>query len=345
MLNLLVLQRRSHVSATPFSRSVHARITEALDWLSDQGRLRWQAVDEMTAGPDDLDGCSALILNKHLSPQSLALSEAARRKGLLVIYDLDDWMLGFPDYSGAVIDSGRKELFRRHVDTASHVTVANSRLMTLMAEFRQDIQLVPNGFNLDKYGAVSAAPADAKTVVFSNADQLKLRRFRADFLSVLTGFFARHPEMTLDFYGDPFPEMADLPFLRYQGSLSYEEHKRRLAAGGYAFAIVPMSGREDPEDMAFNGCKNPFKYLEYGGLCIPGIFSRALIFEDVVQPGQSGCLIENTPEAWTEALEYMAGNPAFRRRMAQTARQDVLDHHHIRYTAEALWGILSPGSP
>ena len=45
--------------------------------------------------------------------------------------------------------------------------------------------------------------------------------------------------------------MGDLPFLNNMGSLSYEEHKRRLAAGGFALAIVPLGGVEDQDNSFF----------------------------------------------------------------------------------------------
>lgn len=341
MIPVLVLQRRSHVSSTPFSRSVHARVTEALDWLVRDGRLRWDTADEHAAVPADLDGYRALILNKHYSPESLRLAEAARARGMTVIYDLDDWMLGFPDYSGAGVDEQRKAVFSALVRTATHVTVANQQLVEYMRPFRGDIVFLPNGFDVEKYGPCNPASADANRVVFSNADQLKLRRFKADFLDLLVRFFARHPNLELDFYGDPFDEMGRLPFLRYQGSLGYSEHKRRLAAGGYAFAIVPLSGQEDPEDLPFNSCKNPFKYLEYGGLAIPAVFSRSPIFEGIVRPGETGLLVDNTIEAWEQALERLATDPGYRRQVALDAHRHIAAEHSIRFSAEGIWQILS----
>lgn len=341
MLTVMVLQRGSHVSATPFSRSVHARITEALDWLVARKDLSWQSADERSATPNDLHGCDALILNKHLSPESLALARAARQLGMKVIYDLDDWMLGFPDYSGAGVDESRKAIFLNHLETATHVTVANRRLLDLMTPLCRNPILVPNGFNIDKYAPVSPAPASSKRIVFSNADEVKLRRFKDSFFGVLSRFFERHPEMELDFFGDPFREMNRLPFLKYQGSLGYSEHKYRLATGEYAFAIIPLSGPEDPEDLAFNGCKNPFKYLEYGGLAIPGIFSHSPIFDDVVKPGVTGCLIENTEQAWNDALERMTVDYEFRHKLAVNAHRDVNESHHISIEAEQLLGILT----
>lgn len=341
MLTVIVLQRCSHVSATPFSRSVHARVTEALDWLAARKDLSWQSADERSATPEDLHGFDALILNKHVSPESLSLAQAARQRGMTVIYDLDDWMLGFPDYSGAGVDENRKAVFLRHLETATHVTVANPRLLELMKPLCRNPVLVPNGFNVDKYGPTYPAPQHSKRIVFSNADEVKLRRFKGEFFDVLSRFFERHPDMEMDFFGDPFKEINQFPFINYQGSLGYSEHKHRLAAGEYAFAIVPLSGDEDPEDLAFNGCKNPFKYLEYGGLAIPGIFSHSPIFEDVVKPDLTGCLVMNTEQAWEDALERMTVDYKFRHQLALNAHHDVCKFHHISTAAKQLFAILT----
>ncbi len=345
-LRALVIQRQSHVSQTPFARSVAARITEALDYLFRQGRMTWEEKDENQTRGEDFDGKQVVFFNKHASLNSVEIAREAKRRGIFILYDLDDWIVDFPGYSGASRQTTpeRKNCFYEHLALADGYAVANEVLYQELKKDRPDLILVPNGFFAEKYVPSLSAEGEIPRMVFSNADQLKVQRFKEDFIRLLNAFLLRHPEIELDFYGDPFPEMASIVRLNNMGSLPYDEHKRRLAARKYSFAIVPLGGREDQESLFFNSCKNPFKYLEYGGLGIPGIYSRSPIYEKVVRGGETGLLVENTLPDWEAALEKIAGDRNLREHIRRTAYRDVIENHSIRVPAGMyLQTVSGPG--
>ncbi len=258
-----------------------------------------------------------------------------------MIYDLDDWVPGFPKYSGASIDAGKLKRFEQHLEYASIVTVSNTALLQKVQTIHPRVALVPNGFFVEKY--ISFYPGGLvrhKKIAFSNADNLKLVKFKQDFIRVLNDLVEKHEDWDIDFYGDPFPEMTEIKRLRNMGSLAYEEHKRCLVSCGYAFAIVPLGGYEDPENLEFNSCKNPFKYLEYGGLGIPAIFSRSPIFDGTVKHQETGWIIDNTKEEWHAALETFVSDAQLRERVALAAFRDVVTNHHVKVPASKFLELI-----
>jgi glycosyltransferase involved in cell wall biosynthesis len=83
------------------------------------------------------------------------------------------------------------------------------------------------------------------------------------------------------------------------------------------FAIAPL------EDGPFTRCKSDLKYLDYGALGIPGVFSDVRPYRESVRHGETGLLVPNEPDAWAAALETMAFDDALRARLAAAAKAEV----------------------
>src|SRR5262249_27262790 len=75
-------------------------------------------------------------------------------------------------------------------------------------------------------------------------------------------------------------------------------------------------------DNQFNRCKSALKFLEYGWLGAPGVYSRIVTYERVVEDGVNG-LLANGPEEWEAALVRLIEDPALRARLGTAARATV----------------------
>lgn len=345
VVKILALQRESHVAPGMSSLSVAARVTEVLDYLEACGRVEYASIAENDPCAErGVEWADILVLSKHNSSQALRLALFAKSKGVGVIYDIDDWIFSFPEYSGgkAKNDSG---FSREIINIADWVTVANDVLLKKIGSVMPEIAptLLPNGMWVEKYCSTPDISVDEATpprIVFTNADFLKMQHGKEMLLCALQVFFIRHPDYILDFFGDPFPEMFSLPFMHFTNRIPYSDYMHSLVAGGYQFAITPLGGEEDSAAADFNACKNPFKYLNYGTAMVPGIYSNAVIYKNCIQPGETGLLIENEFDTWCEALEQMAGDQSLRTKIRATAYEDVRTNFHISKSAEALSKII-----
>lgn len=342
-MKILVVQRGSHVATAPFSLSVAARITEPLDYLADRGEVSYVTVGEVGV---DIDGylkwADAVIFSKHFSPESISIAEKARKRGLRTVYDLDDWILEFPAYSGGSLrQSGRIENILKFFELVDVVTVSNERILREIRQYFESPILVPNGMYVEKYGLSCEKPYDPPRVVFTNADVLKIEASKQGFIRALQDFFQSHPEYILDCFGDPFPEIHSLPIMHFTSRMPYEDYMHCLVAGKYSFAVTPLGGIEDRESLLFNGCKNPFKFLNYGAAGVPGIYSRTPIYENCIIPDSTGLLVENSYGGWRDSMERMVVDIDLRERIRNNALLEVKAKHHIRFSATSLLGALT----
>ena len=337
----MVLQRESHVASGVFSLSVSARITEVLDFLRDKNQVEYVVISENDdVAENGLNWGDVLILSKHSSAKALELVSKAKKKGVLVIYDIDDWIFSFPAYSGGGRQSENRDNMYSMIDEADYVTAANKTILSEILKRRHDAVLVPNGMYVDKYIETSSFIDKVECVppriIFTNADLLKISNSKETFVNVLHEFFRKRPEYIMDFFGDPFPEMFSMSFLHFSHRMTYQDYMIALINGKYQFSITPLGGSEDADSWFFNSCKNPFKYLNYGAACVPGIYSNSPIYQDTVENHETGILVENSKSSWLDSLELMADDSALRQRIRGNAFWDVVENHHIKDSANKL---------
>lgn len=331
---VVVVQRNTNVASKPLpSRSVYARLLEPFEYLRDLGLIKLDVIDEKALNlhehPFDI-----LVFSKHTSAVSLELSEKARSIGKTVIYDIDDFLPAFPSYSGGQMIKERIASIRKHTEIASIVTTATSFLKEKIDEFFQiTSQLAPNGINVERHAKYLKPKKGNLKIVFTNADLIKIDNFKNDFFKLMNSFLRNNTSVEFDIITDPNDEMNN--FLRFNnlGNVSWFEHKRLLAENAYDLAITPLGGTEDFESLLFNSCKSPIKYLEYGALYIPGIYSKTPIYENVITNNETGILVANTPEEWSDALQRLIADSQLRRQIAKNAFDDIMANHHVKNSA------------
>ena len=81
------------------------------------------------------------------------------------------------------------------------------------------------------------------------------------------------------------------------------------------------------DDSEFSSCKSPIKYFDYASASIPAICSNVPPYADYVVHQQTGLLVENTTEAWVNAMESLIQSTPQRQALAQAARDYVIATH------------------
>lgn len=73
----------------------------------------------------------------------------------------------------------------------------------------------------------------------------------------------------------------------------------------------------------FNKSKSYQKYLEYTALGVPGIYSRYGEYQDIIENGTTGILVDNKVETWSDALIILAKDSKLRTDLLNMAQKDV----------------------
>ena len=345
-MKVFALQRQSHVAQGVASLSVSARVTEVLEYLQENE----QNFTFISLAEDDplclsaLNWADVLILSKHSSTEAITIAKTAKRLGVKVVYDIDDWIFSFPSYSGGGAQNDKLGNISELIDLSDIVTVANTILFERLKSKYKKLYLVPNGMWVEKYTKSAVKPNSREDrrpkIVFTNADLIKMESAKDSLFTALQVFFSQNKHYVLDFYGDPFPEIPSLPFLHYTNRMPYDSYMRALIRGRYSFSISPLGAEEDQSSLEFNECKNPFKYLNYGAARVPGIYSSSTIYKNCIENKVNGLLVDNDYKSWLDALNTLANNHELRDIIRKNAHEDVMNNYHIRFSARELLNIL-----
>ncbi len=315
------------------SRTIGARFAPLLTYMQRHRLIEWEQISEEEVGIRHLHRFDVVLFNKHVSNLSLQIMRMANELGLHTIYDLDDWLLDLPSWS--VLEMNEDVLYNvlAMIREASAATASNLLLQERMRKVRRsDVLIIPNGFD---HQAFDLSPELWKEqqppkIIFSNLDGIKLVSFRKEFFATLRDFLTRNANVSIDFWGDPFPELNSIPRVTHRGSRGNLEYKQAIRDEGYTFAIVPLGAEEDPDTLFFNSCKSPIKYADYGSLGIPSIYSDCPTYRENVKHRLTGYIAPNTAPGWQQALQEMLDDSALRQTIRTNAYEDVLDRFSVR---------------
>lgn len=316
------------------SRTIGARFAPLLSYMQRHQLIEWEQISEADVGVSHLHRFDVVLFNKHVSNLSLKIMRMANELGLHTIYDLDDWLLDLPSWS--VLEMNEDVLYNvlAMIREASAATASNALLQDRMRKVRRsdDVLTIPNGFDDQAFDLSPELWTETQPpkIIFSNLDGIKLVSFRKEFFGTLRSFLARHENVSIDFWGDPFPELNTIPRMTHRGSRGNLEYKKAIRDEGYTFAIVPLGAEEDPETLFFNSCKSPIKYADYGSLGIPSIYSDCPTYRENVKHRETGYIASNTAESWARALEDMLGDAQLRQSIRRNAYADVFDRFSVR---------------
>ena len=100
------------------------------------------------------------------------------------------------------------------------------------------------------------------------------------------------------------------------------------------FAIAPL------RDTQFNRSKTNNKYREYSSFAIPAVFSKMPTYTSCIRDGVNGLLVENTQQAWYDAICRMMDDGALRAKLAENAYRDIADNYKLEDYALPLYSVL-----
>ena len=287
--------------------------------------------------------CDLLVVERHvLWPYERQLDGFARvlsrcrKAGIPVVYELDDNLLDLnrdAPWESYPVDSlrGVVAFLARQADG---MIVSTPALAERVARLRSGVLVVPNALDERLFGFAPENTAPRSSAV--TIGYMGTLTHEADLRAVvepLRALLARHAgRVRLELVGggagrslaslfkslpfrmrdpgaeDPYPRFV--PWMRQ--SLRWDA------------AIAPL------EDDAFTRGKSDLKYLDYGALGIPGVFSDVAAYRSTVRNRETGLLAVNEAGAWAEALEEIVSDDALRARIAKAATAEVHGNRMLR---------------
>lgn len=241
-----------------------------------------------------------------------SLVAALRQRRIPFVYSLDDNLLDLhidePWHSFSLADS--RSLIRLLIRRANGLIVSTPLLRDRLSSLNRNIVVIPNALDERLFGEEQRAPVrqprkppDRITIGYMGTvtHDRDLRLVLSPLREVLSRYKGRVVLEMVGISQDPrIPRLfGDLPVrMRSPGPDSFYPRfpgwmQKNLE---WDLAIGPL------EDDPFTRCKSDIKFLDYGALGVPGIFSDVPAYASSVRHRETGILAANEPKLWREAL-------------------------------------------
>ncbi|WP_173004596.1 glycosyltransferase [Rhizobium dioscoreae] len=342
MLRIAVEARQSTIVGHDVSLSVFLRIIRPLREFSTRKpilliiettqRLLEQAVPDF----------DVLIMNRPFSSLSAALASRAKALDIPVIVDVDDWMYGNPSYGKGLLKGADPQIISGIYALADCVVVPTSFFrQAISPSYRGPTYCIPYATDFCEEDAYLHRES-TKSILLSSMFTLKLGSKTVAFAEAIKEFLSQNEDWQLDFYCENFDiSIFSHDRISVKKPIGYKEYRKILSRRNYDFCIVPLSGYEDLDDILFNACKSPVKYVDYSAAGLPAIFSRSPVYEMAVTNKVTGLLVDNTTEDWLLALNSLASSTELRERLANNCYEDAKKHYTLERTAAAWEQVIN----
>ena len=257
------------------------------------------------------------------------------RNGIRIVYETDDDLFQIdethPENSFYRSRIAPAELIARH---ATMVLVSSPFLKQRLAHLNSDIRVIPNALDESLWFKAATRGTLKPLRPVSNVVRIlymgsmthskdldlieePIRLLKAEFGSSVEFDIVG---IAADRYNSGWFNVITVPGICGASYPLFVEWLR--AENKWDFAVAPLV------DNDFNRCKSYIKYLDYGALRLPGIFSGIGVFEDVVRQGVTGLCIGHET-SWYDAMRLLITNKKLRRQMGEAAYLDVEANHTL----------------
>jgi glycosyltransferase involved in cell wall biosynthesis len=275
-------------------------------------------------------------------------TEAARRAGAKIVFDMDDLMLDPALARSAVIDGIRAQghdeaamarYFHRLQQTMAAADVCTGTTRPLAAAFRQLDKIafvLPNGFDEARYRTSRKAAASWRAsrdglvrIGYAGGTRTHQRDFRQATAALarilkeqancrLVLFREETAAGTLPYIDlHEFPELAEVAGqIEWRRIVPFHEVPAELAR--FDINLAPLETGN-----VFCEAKSELKYFEAALVDVPTVASPTVPYAEAIRHGETGFLAGNDSQ-WYEALRVLVTDADLRRRVGRAAALDVL---------------------
>lgn len=291
-----------------------------LEYLAEQGKLEYRAVQEMKLKAADLNWSDVVLLGRLDNWYEYQLARRLHEAGRTLVYILDDDLLNIPPEVSSAKYYGQKEIqgYIRGMIALSDAILSPSPLLLekYARDGRRAIQIEEPAIDPVEYRPHD--PARPVKIGFAGSiDRTDdLEHILKDALIRIKQEYGERVEF--EFFG-AIPSFADqlnatcIPYCD-----SYDEYRRMLNARQWDIGLAPMP------DTPFHACKHYNKFVEYAAAGIVGVYSNVYPYTRITAFFGCGKLCDNNPKDWAKAIRSLIGDWEYR----ETIRRKGIENAH-----------------
>jgi glycosyltransferase involved in cell wall biosynthesis len=303
----------------------HLRLVGAANYLG------WNVIHGVENGqvyPDRANSGDVIVMQRDF-PRALeayqAIQVIAKSKHIPMILDIDDLLFELPedhpDRTRHTFSATLLPIFLAMLE-ADLITVTTQPLRDYVSDINKNVVVLPNYLD-DQFWHPKAPAQNPQAESKITIGYMGGHTHQPDLAIIIPVIeqLSRQYNGRLEFvfWGtQPPKELSGNPSVQWHEQITwnYQDFAAYFQAQTADIFVAPLA------DNLFNRCKSSIKYLEYGALGVPGVYSRVEPYSSMIAQGVNGFLA-STAEEWLETLVRLVENPALRQSIAANAREHI----------------------
>lgn len=280
----------------------------------------------------DLRWADVVVFQRPTRSREARLMKWLVSQGIPVIYEIDDLLIEPADHvMGAADLRSHAHLVRQMLGMADAVSASTPRLVEQLEPLARSIQLVPN------YGPGQVLPPARHddhapvTLLIAATDRQAVGPMAGGIRIIQSDTSLRIETLAIAAIADSLEEAGVT--CRRLPKLPRDDFFRTISSLANPIGLIPL------DDSRFSACKSAVKFFDYSCLGIPSICSNHPPYADVIRHGHDGLLCADSPQSWSDAIRQLAVDARQRTRLADAARQKVIEQYSLSRTV-ATWESL-----
>ena len=299
-----------------------------LDFLEKEGKLNYKFVIAHFINRRNVEWADIIVFLRSDSDIDAYVSKLCKKLGKHTIYVLDDDILNVPKY----------------VSCAPYYYLPSTQSNIKKIMNNCDTFLTPSPVLLEKYGKtfknkfLIAEPSLNRITRKEENEKVKIGFAGSidrtqDLNQILEGAITKLVDkygdtVDIEFFGahPDFVDTLSLKYIPYQDG--YDAYTAYMAKCNWDIGLAPMP------DTDFHKCKYFNKYVEYASFGIVGVYSNLEPYIYGIRDRENGLLVENTTDAWVNAVSELIENRKLRKEMSNTCLKEANEIYALDILAQ-----------
>jgi len=289
------------------------RIEIPATWLRSRGHDVLTVYNDLDESKGHLEGCKTFLTQRGWHPMLVLALEVMHRRGLRVVYELDDDIWNIPQWNplGRFFTDQVKNGMSNCIRLSDEVVVTTPNLAREVSRFNPNVRVVRNAIPFSSLQDIPQPKHTGIRIGWAGSGTHSQDLQQA--LPALLKLLHDRKDVTLVFMGSLPVGIKPGPRIEFHRWVTPTALYGTLKGLCWDVALAPLAAHQ------FNESKSDVKILEAAACAVPVIASNVGPYQ-VVNHGVTGIKVENTTKAWEEALFFAAENTGWCSNAGRAAR-------------------------
>lgn len=220
------------------------------------------------------------------------------------------------------------------LETCDMVTTTTEILADVFRQYNENVQVLPNALDPKLWCAPDFMPHDGIRMHWGGGDSHYIDWTIIE--EALPIVMAKYPQLRLIISGAMFKgtvKKINPLQVEFHDWVHIQAYPYKMALLDIDFAIIPLA------ENTFNQCKSNIKWAEYGIMATPAITSYLSPYKEAYN-GTNGIFVDNSTDAWVNAISEMVENVQLRKDMGIEAMKTVFENYDIEKVHKKWFSIF-----